>query len=242
MLARALVLVGPPGSGKGTQGPVLAAHLGVPHLSTGDLLRREVDAGTDLGRRVAELIDRGELVPDDLMMRRSVARGARRTDGPGYVLDGFPRTVAQAEALEAGGAPLPPPDLAVHLDVPDDVRSSGSPAAPRRRAGPTTPIHEVIERRLRVYHDDTEPLVQHYRQLDALVTVDGDGSLDEVTRRLLAAVRDRQGDAGASPGLGERRRRRQRHPAGPALRLGLAHGQVGTGRGSPRAPRRGPAR
>ena len=184
-----LVLVGPPGSGKGTQGPALAAHLGVAHLSTGDLLRREVDAGTELGRRVAALIDRGELVPDELMI--AVVAAALGDDTAGYVLDGFPRT---------GGTPLPPPDAAVHLDVPDAVlleRLAGRAGA-EGRADDADP--DVIERRLRVYHDETEPLVEHYRQRGALVTIDGDGTPDEVARRRVEAVGHRRDDAGAPPG------------------------------------------
>jgi adenylate kinase len=196
-----LVLVGPPGSGKGTQGPMLADHLGVAYLSTGDLLRREVDSGTALGRRVAALIDRGELVPDDLMI--AVLAAALGDDTAGYVLDGFPRTVAQAEVLEAGGTPLPPPDAAVHLDVPDAVlleRLAGR-AGSEGRADDADP--DVIERRLRVYHDETEPLVGHYRERGALVTIDGDGTPDEVGQRLLDAVGRRRDGAGAGPRPGE---------------------------------------
>ena len=173
-----LVLVGPPGSGKGTQGPVLAAHLGVRHLSTGDLLREEVDADTDLGRRVGALIERGELVPDDLMVdvvaHALDAGGAEGSTG-GYVLDGFPRTVAQAEVLEADGSALPAPDLAVHLDIPDaEVRRRLARRADEEgRRDDADP--DVIRRRLDVYRHETEPLLTHYRERGALVTVDGDG-------------------------------------------------------------------
>jgi len=182
-----LVLVGPPGSGKGTQGPVLAAHLGVPHLSTGDLLRAQVEAGTELGRRVGEVIDRGDLVPDELMIAvviDAVDGAAER----GYVLDGFPRTVAQAEMLEKDGSALPAPDLAVHLAIPDPVvhRRLAGRAIDEGRRDDADP--DVIERRLQVYREETEPLIAHYRERGALVTVDGDGPTDEVSARLLAAV------------------------------------------------------
>ena len=133
-----VVLVGPPGSGKGTQGPVLAEHLRVPHLSTGDLLRAQVGAGTDLGHRVGEVIDRGELVPDDLMiavLADAVGNGATG----GYVLDGFPRTVAQADMLEQDGSPLAPPDLALHLDIPDAAVHERLAQRRARRGAPTTP-------------------------------------------------------------------------------------------------------
>jgi adenylate kinase len=182
-----LVLVGPPGSGKGTQGPVLAAHLGVPHLSTGDLLRQQVEAGTDLGRRVGEVIDRGDLVPDDLMIDVVIdALGGAAEKG--YVLDGFPRTVAQAEVLEKDGSPLPAPDLAVHLDIPDEVvhRRLAGRAIEEGRRDDADP--DVIERRLQVYREETEPLLAHFGDRDALVTVDGDGPPEEVSARLLAAV------------------------------------------------------
>ena len=182
-----LVLVGPPGSGKGTQGPVLAAHLGVPHLSTGDLLRQRVEAGTELGRRVGEVIDRGDLVPDDLMIDVVIDALGGPSEG-GYVLDGFPRTVAQAEMLEKDGSPLPAPDLAVHLDIPDEVvhRRLAGRAIEEGRRDDADP--DVIERRLQVYREETEPLLAHYRDRDALVTVDGDGPPEEVSARLLAAV------------------------------------------------------
>jgi adenylate kinase len=182
-----LVLVGPPGSGKGTQGPVLAAHLGVPHLSTGDLLREQVEAGTELGRRVGEVIDRGDLVPDGLMID-VVIDALGGAAGKGYVLDGFPRTVAQAEMLEKDGSPLPAPDLAVHLDIPDEVvhRRLAGRALEEGRRDDADP--DVIERRLQVYREETEPLLVHYRDRDALVTVDGDGPPEEVSARLLAAV------------------------------------------------------
>lgn len=182
-----LVLLGPPGSGKGTQGPLLAAALGVPHLSTGDLLRREAEHDTELGRRVGELIDRGELVPDELMIAVVAAALGDDADG-GYVLDGFPRTVAQAETLERGSQ-LPPPDVVVHLAVPDAALRErlARRAADEARADDADP--DVIARRLRVYHDETEPLVAHYREQANLVTVDGDADPDEVAGRILAAVR-----------------------------------------------------
>jgi adenylate kinase len=185
-----LVLVGPPGSGKGTQGPVLAAHLGVPHLSTGDLLRKQVEAGTELGRRVGAVIDRGELVPDDLMIAVVVDALGDDAEG-GYILDGFPRTLAQAEMLEAAGSALPAPDMAVHISIPDDVvhRRLARRADEEGRRDDADP--EVIERRLAVYRDETEPLLAHYRDRGALITVDGDGTPDEVSARLLAALSSR---------------------------------------------------
>jgi adenylate kinase len=183
-----LVLVGPPGSGKGTQGPVVAARLGVPYLSTGDLLREQVAANTELGKRVAELIDAGELVPDDLMVVVVAdALDPEAADG-GYVLDGFPRTLPQAEVIERAGSPLQPPDVAVHIHIPDAVvheRLAGRAHA-EGRADDADP--EVIDRRLQVYVDETEPLLGHYRDLGILVTVEGDQPAEDVTAAILDAV------------------------------------------------------
>lgn len=184
-----LVLVGPPGSGKGTQGLVIAERLGVPYVSTGDVLRAEVAAGTGLGRRVSALLDRGDLVPDDLMV--SVVAAALDHHGPaarrGYVLDGFPRTLAQALMVERPGSPLAPPDLAVLITLPDRVvhdRLRGR--AEEGRTDDADPA--VIDRRLEVYRDESEPLLDHYRARDALVTVDGDRPPPAVTEAILAAL------------------------------------------------------
>ncbi|HEX5366471.1 MAG TPA: nucleoside monophosphate kinase [Acidimicrobiales bacterium] len=181
-----VVLVGAPGSGKSTQGPALAAHLGVPYLATGDLLRQAAESGSSLGRRVAEVVERGELVPDDVVV--AVLAAALGDDATGYVLDGFPRTVAQAEALDAGSTPLAPPDLVAHLDVDEAVlrRRLTRRAQAAERADDTDP--EVVEKRLRVYREETRPLLDHYRRRGRLVVVGGDGPPDEVGRQLRAAV------------------------------------------------------
>ena len=182
-----LVLVGPPGSGKGTQGPVVAARLGLPYVSTGEVLRSEVAAGSDVGWRVAALLDRGELVPDDLMVAVvAAALGDRARDG--YVLDGFPRTLPQAEATERPGGPLAPPDVAVHLSLPDRVvheRLEGR-AGEQDRSDDADPA--IVDRRLRVYTDETAPLLDHYQRRGILVTVDADQPVDDVTETILAAV------------------------------------------------------
>lgn len=188
-----LVLVGPPGSGKGTQGTVVAARLGVPYVSTGEVLRAEVAGGSDVGRQVAALLDRGELVPDDLMVAVvAAALGDRARDG--YVLDGFPRTLPQAEATERPGAPLAPPDVAVHLSLPDRAvheRLEGR-AGEQDRSDDADPA--VVDRRLRVYADETAPLLDHYRRRGILVTVDADRPVDDVTDAILAAVSAAPGD------------------------------------------------
>ena len=186
-----LVLVGPPGSGKGTQGPVIAERLGVPYVSTGDVLRAQVAADTDLGRHVAKLIDRGDLVPDDLMVAVVAAALGDHATHDGYVLDGFPRTLPQAEAAERPGSPLDAPDLAVEITLPDHVvhERLERRAAEEGRADDADPA--VVDRRLRVYTGETEPLLEHYRERDSLVTVDGDQTPEQVTAAILAAVEPR---------------------------------------------------
>jgi adenylate kinase len=174
-----IVLLGAPGSGKGTQGPRLAERLGVPYLSTGDLLRGEAAVGSDLGARVAPYLNEGELVPDDLTLEavdRALSGGSAAA---GFVLDGFPRTLPQADRL--GDV-----DLVLHLALPDDVARQRLAARDEGRADDADP--EVIEHRLRVYHDQTAPLLDHYDQRGILVTVDADRSADEVTAALDAAL------------------------------------------------------
>ncbi len=184
-----LVLVGPPGSGKGTQGPALAAHLGVRYISTGDVLRAEVAAGTGLGRRVSDLIDRGELVPDDLMLEVVAAALSHHGTAAeeGYVLDGFPRTLTQAQMAERTESPLSPPELAVLITLgPRVVHDRLELRAEEGRADDADPA--VIERRLDLYAVESEPLLDHYRELGVLITVEGDQKPDEVTAAIVAAV------------------------------------------------------
>ena len=174
-----IVLLGAPGSGKGTQGPRLAERRGVPYLSTGELLRREAAAGSDVGTRVAPYLNRGELVPDDItfeVVDRALA-GARAAGG--FVLDGFPRTLAQADRLGEV-------DLVLHLALSDEVARRRLAARDEGRADDADP--EVIEHRLRVYNDQTAPLLDHYDRRGTLVTVDADRSPAEVTAALDAAL------------------------------------------------------
>ena len=180
-----IALLGPPGSGKGTQAARLRDRLGFAPLSTGDLLRAARAAGTDLGRRAAEYMDRGDLVPDDVivaMIRDAIAA----LDGKPILLDGFPRTVAQADALagalEDRGREL---TAAVLVDVPDDVvaeRISG------RRQGRDDDNPETVRERLRVYHRETEPLVDYYRERGLLRRVDGAQDTDAVEAGVRAAL------------------------------------------------------
>lgn len=182
---RAIVL-GRQGSGKGTQGQFLAASLGIPHLSTGALFRAEVAAGTPLGHSVAAALDVGALVPDDLVLDVVLGRlrGAM-ADGAGYLLDGFPRTLAQADALFEGlgrGAV----DVAIEIDVPVEV------VLPRLAArGRHDDNEEAVLQRLAHYEEETAPLLIWLDSHDLLVTVDGVGRPEAVAERVLAAVQAR---------------------------------------------------
>jgi adenylate kinase len=184
-----LVLLGPPGSGKGTQGVALARQFGVRHLSTGDLLRQHIVDGDDIGRAASTFVERGELVPDDLIMEvagRAVVDAA--TQG-GYVLDGFPRTLSQAErAYELAKPADVTADAVVYYALADDTARERLRA--RAAIGRADDADDaVIERRLRVFHEQTEPLLDFYRGRGILVTVDAAPPPAEVRRATLDALR-----------------------------------------------------
>jgi len=175
-----ILLLGPQGAGKGTQGRLIASAHGLPHVATGDMLRTAMAAGTDLGCRVKPIYDAGGLVPDDLMIaliRERLAEGDARE---GFVLDGFPRTMTQAEALEEMlreiGRGL---DVVLEFQVPDGV---GRERMLRRAAeeGRTDDTPEAIDERLRLYHEETEPLIEYYRTRGNLVGVHADRPVNEV--------------------------------------------------------------
>lgn len=210
-----IVFLGAPGSGKGTQAQLLMADTGIIQVSTGDLLREAVKAGTDLGRRAKAAMDAGELVSDDIVLGIIRDRLSRPDAGAGFVLDGFPRNLVQAEALKAVLAGIGKPlDGVVLIDVPFDIlmkRLTG-----RRTCsvtGKVLNIHfssraeldacgaaggELVQRaddnedtignRLRVYRDQTEPLVQYYRAAGLLREVNGEGTTEEVAARLRAVL------------------------------------------------------
>ena len=177
-----LVLVGPPGAGKGTQAVRLAERLGVPHISTGDLFRANLSEMTPLGVEAKRYMDAGDLVPDEVTTRMVRSRLAEPDAGTGFILDGFPRTLPQADALDAmldeRGMAL---DAVVELAVAEDVvveRLLG-----RGRSDDT---EDVIRNRQKVYRDETAPLLDHYRA--KVVSVDGVGGVDEVADRVVAAL------------------------------------------------------
>jgi adenylate kinase len=177
---RRVVLLGPPGSGKGTQAPRLAVHLGAPLVSVGDVLRAEVERATELGVRVAEVMARGDLVPDELVSDVVLARLGGVGD---YVLDGFPRTVAQAERLWASPAR---PTLAVELVVSPEVI-----AHRLRERGRTDDTPATLARRLAVYREQTEPVVLWLAMRALVECVEAERSPIEVASAIVSVVRRR---------------------------------------------------
>jgi adenylate kinase len=177
-----LALLGVPGSGKGTQGRVLAGRFGVPYISSGDLLRAQAAAGTDLGRQVGAVLDRGDLVADDAVLAAVRDALAAAVAAGGYILDGFPRTLRQARDIEAVAAP----DAAVYLAVPDAVARRR--LAGRAGAGRTDDVGATVERRLSRFHTETEPLLDFYRQRGILTTVNADQPPDTVTAAIVDAL------------------------------------------------------
>ena len=180
-----VVFLGPPGSGKGTQAVGLARELGIPAISTGDMLREAVANGSELGRRVRKIMESGELVGDDLMAEVVTERLAQPDAERGFLLDGYPRTASQAETLlgilESDGSTL---DHVVFIAVPEDelVRR----AILRGRGADDK--EEVVRERLRVYREKTEPLVGYYRGKGLLREIDGNRPVDEVRRSILEAI------------------------------------------------------
>ncbi|MBF6438621.1 adenylate kinase [Nocardia cyriacigeorgica] len=177
-----VVLLGPPGAGKGTQAVLLSEKLGVPHISTGDLFRANISQQTPLGREAQKYIDAGDLVPSDVTNRMVEARVAEPDAVNGFVLDGYPRTVDQADALEKILGDMDKKlDAVLCFVVPEEVLKERMLARGRGDDN-----EQIIDNRLRVYRSETEPLLEHYDGL--VVTVDGVGEVDEVNARALRAL------------------------------------------------------
>jgi adenylate kinase len=187
-MATYVVFFGPPGSGKGTQASRLAADLGIPQISTGDLLRSHVARGTELGRTAKPIMESGALVPDDLVTAMLKARLAEPDAAAGALFDGYPRTVPQAASLDRllgeSGKRI---HSVLFIDVPDApiVDRLVKRAALEGRADDTP---ETIRERLRVYREKTAPLADRYRAAGVLVTIDGHRPVDEVAKDVRAAV------------------------------------------------------
>ena len=189
-----LILLGPPGAGKGTQAERIVAGFGIPQLSTGDMLREAVELGTKTGVHAKEIMERGDLVPDDLV----VSVVADRLDHPdaanGFILDGFPRTLAQAEALDKElyqrGLRL---DAVLELRVDesvliDRVKTRAQQTAARGEVVRSDDTPEVCERRLDIYRAQTAPVIDHYRSLGLLTSIDGLQPIEAVAEDLAAAI------------------------------------------------------
>ncbi len=181
-------MMGPPGAGKGTQAQVVADHFGVPAISTGDIFRANVDAGTELGVEARRFMDKGEYVPDEITNKMVRNRIDEQDASPGFLLDGYPRTLAQVEELDGmiafTGHSL---DAAVVLTVdPEElVQRLLRRAQTEGRADDT---EDVIRRRQELYTEQTEPLIEVYRGRGILLELDGVGEVDEVTERIFDAL------------------------------------------------------
>lgn len=183
------LLFGPPGAGKGTQATAMAEKFGLCHTSTGDLLRAEIAAGTPLGVQAKSLIDAGELVPDEVVEGMIEGRFETASGFNGFLLDGFPRTIAQAEALDAllerrgesltGVVSIMIPDAMIF----DRIRHRASIEG---RADDAS--DETISNRIRTYHDKTEPLIDFYRKVGKYHEIDGTGTIDQVRERIFSLL------------------------------------------------------
>jgi adenylate kinase len=187
-----IVLLGPPGAGKGTQAARLAAKCGVPQVSTGDMLRQAVAADTPLGKRVQGIMEAGDLVPDELMLEVVEERLSQPDCADGAILDGYPRTRGQAETLDplAKRVGLGGVGVVLNLEVPEEEvlrRISGrrKEGGGGERADDRT---DIAKERLRVYRAETAPLVDYYRKRGVLRNIDGVGSVDEIAARIDAAL------------------------------------------------------
>lgn len=179
-----LIFLGAPGAGKGTQAQVLAAALQVPHISTGDLLRHAVSVQSDLGQKAQSFMDRGELVPDQLVLDLLRDRMNQQDCKSGWILDGFPRNVPQAGDLDFLLQEIEQScDLVINLDVPDDVIVVRLLARGRK-----DDTEDVIRRRLQVYQQQTAPLIAFYRERQKLTVVNGNQNIDQVMTDLQAAI------------------------------------------------------
>ncbi|MET9416958.1 adenylate kinase [Streptomyces klenkii] len=211
-----IVLVGPPGAGKGTQAAYLAKNLAIPHISTGDLFRANISQGTPLGQKAQEYMRAGQLVPDEVTIGMAKDRMSQPDAGHGFLLDGFPRNLAQAEALDqilkADGLKL---DAVLDLEVPEDEvvkRIAGRRMCRKDSSHIFHAIYnppavegvcdtcggelyqreddseETVRRRLEVYHSETEPIIDYYKAQGLVVTISALGKVTEVTERAMSAL------------------------------------------------------
>ncbi|MEB3224558.1 MAG: adenylate kinase [Synechococcus sp.] len=179
-----LIFLGPPGAGKGTQAQILAESCGIPHISTGEILREAIASQTELGQKAQGFVDRGELVPDSLILDLIRERLQQSDAQQGWILDGFPRNVSQAEFLSGLLAELNQScDVALNLEVPDSTLVERLLSRGRKDDN-----QDTIRRRLEVYREQTAPVIDFYQNQGALKSVDGDRPLEEVTVALKNAI------------------------------------------------------
>jgi adenylate kinase len=183
-----VLLIGPPGAGKGTQAIRIAAHFDLVRIATGDLLRQEVASGSELGRTAKAYIDRGDLVPDDVVIAMTREWVVQANTEGGYILDGYPRTLVQAEAAyrwaKARGVPF---DLALFFEIGTDellARLAGR----AREEGRSDDTEETVRHRLEVFERQTYPLLDYYRRRGILVRIDAVGPVDAITERIVAVL------------------------------------------------------
>ena len=187
-----VILLAPPGAGKGTQGERIASRYDVPHISSGDLFRQEVASGSELGNQLRAYVERGDLVPDNLVVQLIADRVIEAAaESGGYVLDGFPRTLPQAEAAaEIAKTTNATAQAALHLDAPRDVLIKRLAGRGQNRADDS---EAVVRHRLEVYDQSTKPLIDYYVSRGILMHVDASLSMDEVSKeifRMLDPIRD----------------------------------------------------
>lgn len=184
-----IVLLGPPGSGKGTQAALLKQQLGVPHISTGALLRNAAKRGTELGLKAKALTDKGELVPDEVISDMIEERLSRADVANGFILDGYPRNLAQAKSLDVLLARLNQPideAILIDLDAERIIKRIAKRAQEQGRADDTA---ETVRNRLQVYAEQTTPVADYYAKRGLLTSVLGDGSVTEIFQRVLSIDR-----------------------------------------------------
>jgi adenylate kinase len=183
-----VLLLGPQGAGKGTQAKRISAEYDIPHIASGEILRAEMQAGTELGMRVKDVYDRGDLVSDDLMIELIKTRLDQPDTDAGFILDGFPRTTVQAEALDRVMADIGRSfNVVFALQIPDEVAFERL----RKRAeleGRADDTDDAIRRRLENYHRETEPLIEYYRVRGNLVPIHGNRSENEVFAEIQSAL------------------------------------------------------